>query len=115
MSEYVSVRGWLESDQSDVKLLNEKLTLYQSKADDYCLTQEQCDLYLGAWVFQDNPVNWTHYIFYGADIKSYAVPLIKDFIRDMCSSAEDLSGFFKVDNEQGESKQWVIDGGVFTE
>src|SRR5262245_50412019 len=57
MGGYVSVRGWMECDETQLATVQE---IISSHADDH---------YSNGWSTPRQQVNWTCYLFYGADIR----------------------------------------------
>lgn len=73
------------------------------------LSKEQSLLYQKGWKLPDQPINWTSYIFYGADIKDYAMDYIGNQIKAMINIEEDIRGLFYINDDEGElSITWEI-------
>ncbi|MBB4795980.1 hypothetical protein [Streptomyces nodosus] len=61
MGVYVSVRGWLECDETQLAAAQE---IISSHTDEH---------YSSGWTTPRQRVNWTSYLFYGADIRESAL------------------------------------------
>jgi hypothetical protein len=77
MGAYTSIRGWIEVHDKALSDIRSVLTDHEDRASDFGLTREGAELYNQGWVIPDEHINWTHYIFYGADIRTQAVPFIR--------------------------------------
>lgn len=56
---------------------------------------ESAELYNQGWIIPDEHINWTHYIFYGADIRTRCIDLIRSemtAIAEMFMLDETLDG-----------------------
>lgn len=106
MARYISIRGWLECDHQLVEKIRMIITNYAEtrKGDNY----ETYKLYNQGWTFQNNIINWSSYIFYGADIKEYYLEFIRNEILCILELDEDIEGSFFIDYEEGERERWDI-------
>ncbi|SCF95470.1 MULTISPECIES: hypothetical protein [unclassified Streptomyces] len=102
MGVYVSVRGWLECDKTQLAVLQE---IISSHADDH---------YSNGWSTPRQHVNWTHYLFYGADIRESALDWLQNQIREIAripASDEDgdrIRGPFLATHELDGTTEWQI-------
>ncbi|MFK0256326.1 hypothetical protein [Streptomyces sp. NPDC090445] len=71
MGVYVAIRGWLECDEAQLAAVQE---IVSSLADDH---------YSHGWSTPPQQVNWTHYIFYGADIRESALDWFVSQLREI--------------------------------
>ncbi|MFD8608352.1 MULTISPECIES: hypothetical protein [unclassified Streptomyces] len=71
MAVYVSVRGWLECDHSQLAAVKE---IIASDTDDHCS---------GGWGFPVQPFNWTSYVFYGGDVREGSVSRLLGRLTEM--------------------------------
>jgi hypothetical protein len=61
-------------------------------------------------------MNWTAYVFYGADIREYHSDFIKKQLDEIAKLNSDLTGYFLIDDHDGEKKMcWQIFGGKLVE
>lgn len=105
MGYYYSVRGWLELDEDFLAKVDETLEGMRKEASDdpVLLT------YLKGWCWNPEPLNWTKYVFYGADVQQNGVRLLEETLaRLTLIPGIELDGYFKVDGEEGESESIVI-------
>ncbi|MGW7436975.1 hypothetical protein [Streptomyces sp. NPDC054849] len=102
MGVYVSVRGWLECDGTQLAIVQE---LIASHADDH---------YSLGWSTPRQQVNWTHYIFYGADIRESAVDWFMNQLREIAqvpASDDDgdlVRGLFLASHEVDGTTEWQV-------
>ncbi|MEU8777142.1 hypothetical protein [Streptomyces sp. NPDC048606] len=102
MGVYVSVRGWLECDERQLAAAREIIASHQD------------DLYSHGWATPARHVNWTHYLFYGADIRASAVDWLLDQIREIAripASDEDgdrVTGLFLATHESDGTAEWQV-------
>ncbi|MFB7182498.1 hypothetical protein ACFCYI_32895 [Streptomyces sp. NPDC056257] len=99
---YVSVRGWLECDER------------QLAAVEAIISSHQDDHYSHGWGTPRRHVNWTHYVFYGADIRQSAVDWLVEQIREIAripASDDDgdrVRGLFLAGHETGGTAEWQV-------
>jgi hypothetical protein len=105
---YVSVRGWLECDARQLAAVQE---IIASHDDDHCS---------GGWGAPRRHINWSHYLFYGADIRESALEWFIGQVREIAripASDEDgdlVVGLFFVSHEGKGTAEWQVrDGGLF--
>ncbi|MFD7558126.1 hypothetical protein ACFV9E_26730 [Streptomyces sp. NPDC059835] len=108
MGTYVSVRGWLECDE------------LQLAAARQIISSRQDDRYSDGWGTPRQHVNWTHYLFYGADIRESAVDWLVDQIGEMAripasdADGDRVRGLFLATHETGGTVEWQVrEGGLF--
>lgn len=76
MGAYTSIRGWVEVQDKALADIRNVLARHEDRAADFELTREGAEFYNKGWIIPDEHINWTHYIFYGADIRTGAVKFI---------------------------------------
>ena len=123
MGTYVSIRGWIECSEDELPKIKSVISSFVEKAEDYGLTREGAEMYNKGWVLPESHINWTHYIFYGADIRIQCIDYIKDQLKELSRKifeidgdiTDYLYGIFHIDHEEEiESFVWKIsDGGLY--
>jgi hypothetical protein len=66
-------------------------------------------LYNKGWIIPDSHINWTHYIFYGADIRIQRLDYIRDQLKILAKeifeidgeTIDYISGIFHLQHEEG--------------
>ncbi|WP_217560327.1 hypothetical protein [Paenibacillus sp. GbtcB18] len=115
MGKYISIRGWFECEEHDVSKVKEICREFTKNYSDTELNYNTRKLYQSGWVFPENQVNWTTYIFYGADIREYHLDFIKQQISKIAIIPE-ITGYFLIDDHEGEKKIcWQVFDGHFVE
>lgn len=116
MANYASVKGWLACEEEDVKLIKNLIKKYELNTDyDIIMDSDIRKLYNKGWHFQETAINWTSYVFYGADIKSYCLNFIKDELIDIIKINEEMEGVFFIDTEEDDKIIWKISDGELLE
>ncbi len=77
MGAYTQVRGWVELDEEMISELRDLIERSPQVAEIYGLTMDAALFYRHAWVIPVHPINVTRYIFFGADIRTRALPYIR--------------------------------------
>ncbi|WP_407883462.1 hypothetical protein [Scytonema sp. NUACC26] len=98
MAYFYSIRGWLEVEPDNFASVT---GLIQSLQASY-LKDTKIGLYLQGWCWNSQPVNWTQYVFYGADITEDGLELFKDTLSKLITLKGNLSGYFHAQGEDGE-------------
>jgi hypothetical protein len=99
---YVKVRGWLECDEQQLAAIQ---AITVSQDDDH---------YTGGWGQPRQHFNWTHYVFYGGDIREQAMDWLLDQLRAIAripASDEDgdlVRGLFLASHEVDGTSEWQI-------
>ncbi|HDN26908.1 MAG TPA: hypothetical protein ENG03_07410 [Thioploca sp.] len=98
MAYYYSLRGWLEIEPENfsnavhtLKSLNKQ---YES--------HPKFNLYLKGWCWGETNINWTRYLFYGADVTEDGLKFFKNMLCLMADTGLKLSGYFHAQGEDGE-------------
>jgi hypothetical protein len=123
MGHYTSIRGWLAISDSMLPQINEIIHSSAERCSELGMDRETCEFYNQGWVFPEHSINWTYYIFYGADIRSYHIRYLKRQLALIAESVvehngeftNDVEGVFHVNDEDEESEfEWEIRGGKLT-
>jgi hypothetical protein len=69
MGKYVSVRGWLECDEHTVNEVKKIRDDFTASSNEGLLIEDKLELYQSGWTFPERQINWTAYVFYGADVR----------------------------------------------
>ncbi|WP_328394956.1 hypothetical protein OHS70_07545 [Streptomyces sp. NBC_00390] len=108
MGTYVSIRGWLECDETQLAAVQEIISSHEDNH------------YTNGWGAPRQHVNWTHYIFYGADMRESALDWFTDQIREIAripASDDDgdlVQGLFLAGREGDGTTEWQVrDGQLF--
>ncbi|MFC9247499.1 hypothetical protein ACFT7S_26885 [Streptomyces sp. NPDC057136] len=102
MGIYVSVRGWLECDERQLAAAQE---IISSHHDDH---------YSNGWGTPRQHVNWTHYLFYGADLRQSALDRLVDQVGEIAripASDDDgdrIRGLFLASHEVDGTTEWQV-------
>ncbi|MFI9046075.1 hypothetical protein [Streptomyces sp. NPDC053427] len=102
MGLYVSIRGWLECDATQLVSVQE---IISSPAEDH---------YSNGWSTPRQHVNWTHYIFYGADIRESALDWFMNQIRQIAripapdDDGDLIRGLFLASHEVDGTAEWQV-------
>lgn len=116
MAKYVSIKGWLACEGDDVKLIKDIIKEYELSTNyDIIMDNSIRKLYNKGWHFQEEAINWTSYVFYGADIKSHCLSYIKDELADIIKINDEMEGIFFIDVEDGDKVIWKISDGELLE
>jgi hypothetical protein len=122
MAHFTSVRGWIQLFSETTKDVTDVITAFKWRASEYGISPEDAELYLQGWVPREKQINWSSYVFYGADVRTQAVPFLEDLVKEI---AEKISyrdgdyvsyprGVFHVDSEDNDNTViWRIAGGRF--
>jgi hypothetical protein len=63
---------------------------------------ERLAWYLRGWCWGETRINWTGYIFYGADVTIGGLDLLEQVLDDLASMELHISGYFHAQGEDGE-------------
>ncbi|WP_251096401.1 hypothetical protein [Streptomyces sp. Caat 7-52] len=105
MGVYVSVRGWLECDKTQLAAVQEVISTH---ADEH---------YSNGWSTPRQQVNWTHYIFYGADIRESALDWFTNQITEIAripasdGDGDRIRGLFLASHEVDGTTEWQVRDG----
>jgi hypothetical protein len=107
MGIYVSVRGWLECDEEQLAAAQEIISSHED------------DHYSNGWGTPRRHVNWTHYLFYGADIRESGLDWLVRQVRDMAripanEDGDRVTSLFLASHEIDGTTEWQVrDGQLF--
>jgi hypothetical protein len=102
MGVFVSIRGWLECDETQLTAIQEIISSHEDNP------------YTNGWSSPRRHINWTHYIFYGADIRESALGWFTDQISEIAgipASDDDgdlVRGLFLASHEVDGATEWQI-------
>lgn len=109
MAKYVSIKGWLECEHSQLEEIHKIISDYEFKKDfERIVGYESMVLYNKGWCNRKEIINWSSYIFYGADVKEYCVYFIESEIKEILSKCSEIDGLFFFQHEEGEMRCWKI-------
>lgn len=109
MAKYVSVKGWLECEDTQVKNIKKIVNNYGNKSyPGNIFNNGNIKLYNKGWRYPEEIINWTSYIFYGADIKEYYSGFIQDEIKEILRKNTGIDGMFFFYYEEGGIQYWQI-------
>lgn len=124
MGTYTKVRGWFEVADELVPLITDIIQEIPSLAVKAQLSADSIVLYQHGWHIGE-VINWTRYIFFGADIRDYYIDFYKNiFIKIALLQVKDEDnllflpeGLFYIDSEEGNGCNftWTIKNGVLSE
>jgi hypothetical protein len=99
MAYFYSLRGWLEvapeQFETAVKVLK-SLRENQTNGTKF-------NLYAGGWCWNDAPINWTRYLFYGADVTADGLEWFRLTLEQLTDLHLELTGYFHAQGEDGEN------------
>ena len=108
MGIYVSVRGWLECDERQLAAIR---TVIDADDDGH---------YSGGWGAPRQHINWTHYVFYGAEMRESALDEFREQVQEIAripasnADGDRVTGLFFASREIHGMTEWhVRDGQVF--
>jgi len=98
MAYYYSLRGWLEIEPENFSdVIGTLRKLHRQYEKDAKLT-----LYLKGWCWGEAGVNWTRYLFYGADVTEDGLNFFRNMLSHIANTGLKLSGYFHAQGEDGE-------------
>lgn len=98
MSYFFSLRGWLEVEPEKFETATQLIESLQNAYE----KDTKIGLYLQGWSWNKNSINWTSYIFYGADVTESGLKLFEDTLGKLIDKQLNLSGYFHAQGEDGE-------------
>jgi hypothetical protein len=116
MGNFIHIRGWLETEFELVPKFKEIVQRFNNDYSRYLLIDWQAKLYQKGWHFPSHPINYTSYIFYGADVKYLGEDYIKDQIIAMVQLFDETNGLFYFNDDEGDYPiAWKIFDSKITE
>jgi hypothetical protein len=98
MAYYYSLRGWLQVEPDKFTEITERIkSLQRSYSED-----KKLELYMKGWCWNEVPINWLRYVFYGADVTVEGLDLLEDVLENVTSMGFQLSGYFHAQGEDGD-------------
>ncbi|AFZ23908.1 hypothetical protein Cylst_1630 [Cylindrospermum stagnale PCC 7417] len=98
MSYYYSIRGWLEITPDRFVKVVEKIKSLQESY----INEQKLGLYMNGWCWSETPINWSRYIFYGADVTEEGIKLLELTLQEIANLKCQVSGYFHIQGEDGE-------------
>jgi hypothetical protein len=98
MADFYSIRGWLEVEPDNFERVTEVVKSLQSSHS----KDTKIGLYLQGWCWHETQVNWTHYLFYGADVTDEGLELFESTLNKLTAMELNLPGYFHAQGEDGE-------------
>ena len=98
MAYYYSLRGWLELEPEN---FSHTIGLLKSLQKHY-ENDPKSNLYLKGWCWSETDMNWTRYLFYGADVTFEGLKFFKKILAQIADSGLNLTGYFHAQGEDGE-------------
>lgn len=95
MSFYYSVRGWLEFEHEHFDAVLDALRTLQKEV----LSDPKVNLYPSGWCWSKQPLNWTRYIFYGADVQAEGLDYFATALERISQLKLHVSGYFRAMGE----------------
>jgi len=114
----------MECPESQLDKVKKIIESFVDKAEDYGLTKDGATGYNWGWHIPEGCINWTFYIFYGADIRIQQTDFIKDQVIEIATTVfekdgeyiEFVRGIFDVEDEEKEIFfTWKMVDGNFIE
>lgn len=110
--------------EGTVQAVKEVIHSFVARAEDYGFDDDGAELYNKGWHIPDEHINWTHYIFYGADIRIQRLGYIRDQVIALTNTICDedgefvshIEGIFDLEDEEQEvCFTWKTKNGKFLE
>ena len=116
MGRYVTVVGWFECAFDDVKMIKKTINETIESASEFGVDKEIASFYLKGWRIPDEQINWTSFVFFGADIKSEALPYIENQLLMISKLNIEISGSFFLRSEDNDfdkniEERWIVQKG----
>ena len=101
MAYFYSLRGWLEVEPENFERL---ISVVKSIQASYS-PDTKLGLYVQGWCWQKKTINWTQYLFYGADVTEEGLDFFKEMLDKLIAIGLNLSGHFHAQGEDGEQNR----------
>jgi hypothetical protein len=115
MGQFTQIRGWIEVSDDMIPAVEDVIAnvpRIASSRDSKAIALYQAGWHIGP------VINWTRYVFFGADVKSEYVDVYKEAISALASlrdaDSEHPVGLFFVDVQDGSPLSWRVFGGAHT-
>jgi hypothetical protein len=101
---YVSIRGWLECDEQQLAAIRAIITAHDE------------GFYSNGWGTPRRHINWTHYLFYGADIRESELDWFREQVQEIAAvpanaDGDHITGLFFASHEVTGMSEWQIRDG----
>jgi len=97
MATYYTVRGWIETTNDYIDDLK-SVIMYSMDSSE--LSKEQISLYKDGWVFPKNIINWSSFIFFGADVQYAGVVAIRNALLAITRNIPEIDAYFLITDEE---------------
>ena len=113
MAYYYSFRGWLEVEPDNFSRIIEVVRSQQASH----AKNSKLGLYSQGWCWSENPINWTRYLFYGADLTKEGLDFFQELLETITRMGLYVSGYFHAQGEDGEENvvYKVVDDMLYVE
>ncbi len=101
MAYFYSLRGWLEVETDSFARATAIIESLQKEHP----KDTKLGLYLQGWCWSEKSINWTQYLFYGADVTEEGLELFQSTLSKLTAMKLNLSGYFHAQGEDGERNQ----------
>ena len=119
MGHYTSIRGWLDYPEELFGEIESLIESFVERCAELDVSKERAELYQEGWSFPKGQVNWTAYLFYGGDVRSYHENFIMEQLKSIASmrgsDGDHPKGRFDVADDELRESVWSFADGVFRE
>lgn len=124
MGYFYSVRGWLEINEEMELPLRQLIDLARDKNYGVEIALDKVEFYLKGWIIPESYVNWTKYVFYGADVRFDGVRFLKEHLKEIAENiysidgeyTDYVAGLFAIDDEDNRTSLfWKLQKGKLIE
>ncbi len=104
MAYFFSLRGWLEVEPDKFDCVTEVIKSLKKKYS----KDTKFGLYIQGWTWSESAVNWTRYLFYGADVTYEGLEFFQNILNNIIQAGSGLSGYFHAQGEDGDRNYTFI-------
>lgn len=98
MAYYYTIKGWVEVEPDSYLAIKNRLKEQKEKF----IGDPVAQLYLRGWVWNEYEINWTRFIFYGANVTQQGVEMFVEIIKELVAMNLSISGYFQIQGEDEE-------------